>query len=142
MLRWQVTDSPNPEDASAEGVFSFGRSLAIGGEATPLACTLRENGLLVAGGVGRTEFARLFVSSLWVTQSRRGEGLGTEVLERMEAEARSRGCKDALVETLNDRVAELYARLGYRHVAVVDEYVGPFTRHIMLKTFNSTKRVQ
>ena len=141
VLRWQVTDSPNLEDASAiaEGVFSFGRGLATAGQALPLACTVREEGLLIAGGVGRTEFSRLFVSSLWVAQPRRGQGIGTEVLERMEAEAQARGCKDSIIETLNDRIAGLYARLGYHAEAVVIEYVGPFNRHIMLKRFISNR---
>ena len=123
----------------SEGVFSFGRSFAKGGQASPLACTVRENGTLIAGGVGRTEYSRLFVSSLWVVEPKRGKGLGTEVLERMEAEARARDCNDSLIETLNDRVASLYARLGYHTEAIVNGYVGPFNRHIMVKRFSSYK---
>jgi catechol 2,3-dioxygenase-like lactoylglutathione lyase family enzyme len=40
---------------------------------------------------------------------------------------------DAIVETLNDRVAALYRRCGYEVIAALPGYVGPFTRHILLK---------
>ena len=144
MLHWHLSDSPDPDDAStiSEGVFAFGRSLATDGHASPLACTVRENGTLIAGGIGRTEYSRLFVSSLWVVESKRGKGLGAEVLERMEAEARARGCSGSLIETLNDRVARLYSRLGYHTEVVVSGYVGPFNRHIMIKKFQSAPGAQ
>jgi len=51
----------------------------------------------------------------------------------LEAEAARRGCRDALIETLEDSVAKLYARHGYHQVALVTGYVGRFNRHIMLK---------
>ena len=102
-----------------------------------MACTVREDDALIAGGIGRTEFSRLFISLVWVAESKRGQGLGTEVLVRMEIEAQARGCKDSIIETLNDRIAGLYARLGYQTEAIVSGYVGPFNRHIMLKRFKS-----
>ena len=38
--------------------------------------------------------------------------------------------------TLDHGVAALYGRLGYRSVAVVFSYVGPFNRHVLLKLLN------
>lgn len=135
MLDWQLTTAPEAADVAivTEGVLSFGRALAVGGNARPLACFVREDGALIAGAVGRTEFARLFVTSLWVAEDRRCRGLGAELLARMEREAMQCGCTSSMIETLNDRVADLYARQGYKPVAVVPAYVGTFTRHIMLK---------
>jgi hypothetical protein len=54
----------------------------------------------------------------------------------LESEAVRRGCRDALIETLDDGVAAVYGRLGYRSVAVVESYVGPFNRHVLLKLLN------
>lgn len=135
LLDWKLTTDPDAADVAIvnEGVLSFGRSLALGGNARPLACFVRDDGALVAGGVGRTEFNRLFVTSLWVAEDRRCRGLGTELLARMEHEAAQSGCTSSMIETMNDRVARMYARLGYKPVAVVPAYVGGFTRHIMLK---------
>ena len=61
----------------------------------------------------------LFVAYLWVAEDYRGKGFARRILEALEAEAEKRGCKDALIETLDDTVASLYRHLGYRSVAEV-----------------------
>ena len=126
-----------PEDdlqVIAEGVFSHGRAQARDGNAEPIACLVRDGPRVVAGGTGRTEYRRLFVSYLWVAEDLRRQGLARRILQALESEAVHRGCSDALIETLDDGVAALYGRLGYRSVAVVSGYVGPFNRHILVKS--------
>jgi len=135
MREWSIDELTEAADLAvlSEGVTQFGRSQAIGGNARPIACLLREDRHVVAGGSGRTEFYRLFINYLWVTESLRSRGLGSQVLARLELAAIERGCKDALVETLSDRTANLYARLGYRPVATIPSYVGSFTKHVLVK---------
>jgi ribosomal protein S18 acetylase RimI-like enzyme len=135
MREWSISETATEQELSvlSEGVLQVGRALAVNGNARPLACLVREGGSIIAGGSGRTEFERLFVQYLWVAERYRGRGLGSEVLSRLEAAARQRGSRDALIETLSDRVAELYRRLGYAPVATIPRYVGEFTRHIMVK---------
>ena len=134
MRTWRVLEDPTPEALAviSEGVLQHGRSLAVGGNARPLACLVADGGVVIAGASGRTEFSRLFVSYLWVAPALRGQGLGTLVLERFETAAQELGCSDALIETLNDRVALLYQRLGYASVSAIN-YVGPFRRHTLVK---------
>jgi GNAT superfamily N-acetyltransferase len=135
-LSWTVVSEAPPDDLKiiANGVFAHGRAQAHDGKAEPIACLVRAQGRVVAGGTGRTEYERLFVSYLWVAEELRGQGLARRILEALESEAQNRGCKDALIETLDDQVASLYRHLGYRSVAEVKAYVGRFTRHVMLKT--------
>ena len=137
-LIWTL-DAQAPEHdlkVVAEGVFSHGRAQARDGNAEPIACLVRDGPRVVAGGTGRTEYRRLFVSYLWVAEDLRRQGLARRILQALESEAAHRGCLDALIETLDDGVAALYGRLGYRSVAVVAGYVGPFNRHILLKLLN------
>ena len=135
---WSISDTPGSADLAAltDGVTSYGRSLAIGGNPRPIACFVHEREDLVAGCSGRTEFHRLFVHYLWVAEELRSRGLGSDVLKRFEAAAHERGCKDALIETLSDRTSQLYIRLGYVHVAKIPNYVGLFTKHILVKTLS------
>jgi len=137
-LTWTLDARAPEEDLQviAEGVFSHGRAQACDGNAEPIACLVRDGPRVVAGGTGRTEYRRLFVSYLWVTEDLRRQGLARGILQALEAEAVQRGCSDALIETLDDGVAAFYGRLGYRSVAVVAGYVGPFNRHILLKLLN------
>lgn len=120
----------------SDGVFTFGRSQAFDSDSQPIACFLREADIVIAGATGRTEYRRLFVNYLWVQETVRGQGLGTETLRRIELAAAERGCQDALIETLDDRNAALYHALGYRPVATIPGYVGRFTRHIMVKALS------
>ena len=134
-LTWKTGNEAPADDLEtvANGVFSHGRSQATDGNAEPISCLVRDSIRVVAGGSGRTEYGRLFVIYLWVAEELRGQGIGTRILLELEVEAAKRGCRDALIETLDDSVAKLYARLGYQAVATVAGYVGRFNRHIMLK---------
>jgi ribosomal protein S18 acetylase RimI-like enzyme len=133
---WDITCTPSKLDESVitDGVFEHGRSLATGGNAQALACFLRRNGAVVAGGLGRTEFGRLFISSVWVLESLRGQGIGSEIIARMEQEAIARQCRDALIETLIESNVRLYEHLGYTSLVRIPNYVGDFTRSVMLKS--------
>jgi GNAT superfamily N-acetyltransferase len=134
-LTWTV-DAHAPEadlQVVSEGVFSHGRAQARDGNAEPISCLVRDGSRVVAGGSGRTEYQRLFVSHLWVYEELRQQGLARRILQALESQAARRGCRDALIETLDDGVAAFYGRLGYRSVAVVAGYVGPFNRHILVK---------
>jgi GNAT superfamily N-acetyltransferase len=134
-IAWAVDDDPAGEDLAivSEGVIQFGRTEAAGGNPRPIACFLRDSGEIIAGATGRTEFNRLFVGYLWVTERLRGQGLGSEALKRIEGAARERGSSDALIETLSDRTVSLYQRLGYVVVASIDRYVGGFTKYVLIK---------
>jgi ribosomal protein S18 acetylase RimI-like enzyme len=141
MREWTVVEHASESDLAAlsEGVTTYGRSLALGGNARPIACLVHESQEIVAGGSGRTEFDRLFIAYLWVRDSLRSQGLGSEVLQKLENAARARGCSDALIETLNDRTANLYTRLGYESVARIPRYVGSFTKHVLVKTLDERR---
>jgi GNAT superfamily N-acetyltransferase len=82
-LTWTL-DVQAPEDdlkVIAEGVFSHGRAQARDGNAEPIACLVRDGLRVVAGGTGRTEYRRLFVSHLWVTEDLRRQGLARRILQ-------------------------------------------------------------
>ena len=135
MLTVELTFVPTAADVNIvlNGVLNHGRALAADGKANPIACFMRNHGVVVAGEVGRTEYGRLFINNVWVSGDRRSQGLGTALLDHLECEAIRLGCSSAMIETLNDRVAGLYSRCGYQTVALVNSYVGPFNRHVMLK---------
>lgn len=139
MTEWTVTHDPAEADLGAvsNGVLQYGRALAADGLALPIACLLRHDDALIAGATGRTEYQRLFVHYLWVSPLFRKRGFGIETLRKLEDAACRDGCRDALVETLDDGLAGLYARLGYVELARVRNYVGPFHRHILLKSLGA-----
>jgi GNAT superfamily N-acetyltransferase len=140
MKDWQTSDGIYEQhlQAVSDGVIKHGQNLSReqGGVANPIACTVLEDGILIGGVTGRTEFRRLFINYLWVDSAWRGRKLGTELLHRLEALALARGCGDALIETLDDGAADWYERCGYRVVAHLPGYCGPWSRHTLLKILN------
>jgi GNAT superfamily N-acetyltransferase len=142
MLQWSIEEDPDAADLAflADSVLQYGRSQAVGANPQPLACFLRDGQKIIAGAAGRIEFGRLFVGHLWVADDERGRGLGSETLARIEEAARRRGARDVLIETLNDRTAQLYRRLGYSTLAAIEHYVGDFTRHVMIKRMTQAPR--
>ena len=135
MYNWSIVEEASENELSVicNGVIEFGRSLATKGNAKPIACLVRDDRRIVAGASGRTEYNRLFINYLWVTEELRSSGIGSQIIEKIEKAATDRGCSDSLIETLNDRIALLYARLGYQTITKVTNFVGPFTRHTMVK---------
>lgn len=121
--------------AIRDGVILHGRQQTQGSDARDIACALYDGDTLLAGGFGRTEFERLYVDYLWVRPDARSQGLGSDCLRQLEAQALRRGCVDALIETLLDEVAELYEHLGYACVAHLHDYVPGFTRHTLMKVW-------
>lgn len=137
MREWLTTGSIDDiqRRAIADGVIQHGQNMSRGhgGHAEPIACAVMDDDVLIGGVTGRSEFDRLYVNYLWVDAPWRGQRLGTALLHRLEALALERGCVEALIETLDDDVAQWYERLGYQPIAHLPKYCGPWSRHTLLK---------
>lgn len=141
VLAWRTDLEPDPGcvDRVVQGVISHGRSVAGVGPPQPLACFVHDGATLIGGATGRVEFGRLFVQYLWVDEARRGRGLGSELLARIEQAGSGLRCRDALVETLSDRTAALYRRLGYVNIGLIADYIPGYPKHVMLKSLAGLK---
>ena len=117
-------------------MIAHGRALSRS-DARPIGCFIRSGAEIVGGACGRTEFNRIFITYLWVEQSLRHQGLGSDLLRRLEASAAVRGCNDALIETMSDEVAGMYRRRGYTPLATIPNYAGAFTRYILRKPLSA-----
>ena len=77
-------------------------------------------GLLAAGGQGD-------VLTIAVVTARWGQGIGTALLDRLLAEARSRGCTEVFLEVRadNTRAQRLYRWRGFTDVGIRHAYYQP-----------------
>ena len=91
------------------------------------------DGTIVAGLYGWTWGACLQVEYLWVAAAMRGRDYGTRLLRAAEAEARSRGCVLAVLDTHSFQAPKFYARLGYAVVGTVDGYPRGHAQHYLSK---------
>jgi len=82
----------------------------------PLAVLLRErsSGQVVGGMLGRTSLGLLFIDLVYIPEELRGRQLGTRMLRMAEAEAVRRGCRGAVLYTINFQAPGFYERHGWR----------------------------
>jgi GNAT superfamily N-acetyltransferase len=71
------------------------------------------DGNAIAGIDCETSLGCLFIHVLWLPPELRGAGLGRELMARAEAEAITRGCHTALVDTMDWQARPFYEKCGY-----------------------------
>ena len=79
-------------------------------------------GRIMAGLYGWTWGGTCFIDKLWIDKRWRRRGLGTRLMQTVEAAAKARGATQMVVGTHSFQAPDFYARLGFERVAVIDEY--------------------
>lgn len=109
--------------AVVDGLVAFNAAHAGPGNGRSLVLLVRGADGAVRGGLlGYTHWNWLFVSHLWVHDTLRGRGVGSELLRRAEAEAVARGCRHAHLDTFSFQAPGFYERHGYQVFGRLDDY--------------------
>ena len=73
------------------------------------------------GGVkAKTFYGWMFVDWLWVSNSLRGAGVGSLLMDKAEAVARERGCVGAYVDTFSFQALGFYRSRGYEEFGRIE----------------------
>jgi ribosomal protein S18 acetylase RimI-like enzyme len=81
-----------------------------------------DSGNVEAGSCGHTWGGCCYISYLWVSESFRARGVGSELLCAVEGHARKKRCRVVLVSSHSFQAPEFYARRGYEQVARVQDH--------------------
>ena len=92
-----------------------------------------ESGEITAGLIGTTHGNWLSVKYLWVSESLRGQRIGSQLLEAAEQTAKERGCKYSFLDTFSFQAPEFYQKHGYREVFALEQYPISGKRHYFTK---------
>ncbi|ARD44067.1 GNAT family N-acetyltransferase [Colwellia sp. PAMC 21821] len=92
-----------------------------------------ENGDVIAGAAGRTFGDWLMINTLWVSDTLRGQQVGSKILHKMEQAAKARGCNKALLDTLNFQAMPFYEKHGYQVQWTQQGYPKTGCRYYMMK---------
>ena len=99
-----------------------------------LAVLLRDHTGQITGGLwADTYWDWMFVAMLIVPEPLRGRGVGSDLLAQAEAEAASRGCVGAWLDTFSFQARPFYERRGYRLLGEISDYPAPHKRFFLSK---------
>jgi GNAT superfamily N-acetyltransferase len=131
-----VTADPSAAELQAlsAGLSAFNEADVGPADRRPLAVLVKDAaGMLVGGLSGYTAWGWLYVQWLWLDQGQRGQGLAGRMLEAAEAEARSRGCSGAYIDTFNPVALKVYQRAGYEPFGELPNFPPGRTRTFLQK---------
>lgn len=134
----KIQQAENPEQVAqflSQQLIAFNRAHwdVTVKEAIAFSVTNEQNDI-VAGLSGVTFGNWLHIERLWVSESLRGHGTGSTLLDAAEAEARRRGCQFALLDTLEFQARPFYERYGYQVQWTQTQYPLHGEKYYMTKT--------
>ena len=92
-----------------------------------------EHGQLLAGLVAETFGNWLEIEYLFVKEGLRGQGIGSQLLQQAESEAKKRNCRFAFVNTYQFQAPAFYQKYGYKEVFTMKDYPYTGQRHYYQK---------
>ena len=92
-----------------------------------------DSGELMAGLVAETFGNWLEIEYLFVKEDLRGQGIGSQLLQRAESEAKKRNCRFAFVNTYQFQAPAFYQKHGYQKVFTLKDYPCTGQRHYYQK---------
>lgn len=116
--------------------YNYGQARASDGRG--LACFLRDGqGQIVAGISGYTWAGMAEIEFLWVDESLRGQGAGSQLLAAVEQEAQRRGCALIITSTYSFQAPDFYQRHGYEVTGQVENCPPGHTNFWLKKTLQN-----
>ena len=132
-IRLENTESQKAQKIG-ELIRSYNRSKREAAECEPLNLYVEdEHGQLLAGLVAETFGNWLEIEYLFVKEGLRGQGIGSQLLQQAESEAKKRNCRFAFVNTYQFQAPAFYQKHGYQEVFTLKDYPYTGQRHYYQK---------
>jgi len=136
----EITTNPNEQDAKtiSQGIIDFNYSKIPDLEAIEKEVKFfvfaRNQSKNIVGGIRAICFWNtLHIELLWLSESCRGKGIGKELIESAENFAKENGCEKVFVETTSWQAKPFYEKIGYKHIATLNDRPKGHSSHYLTK---------
>lgn len=113
----ELSDHPSPdaEQVLGNGLAAFNEGITGYNDRRPLAVLIKDpvTQQILGGITGKTTLGTAFLDLFHLPESLRGSGLGSQLLQAFEDEARRRGCRHAVLYTLSFQAPGFYEKHGW-----------------------------
>ena len=132
-IRLDNTESQKTQEIG-DLIRSYNRSKREAAESEPLNLYVEDDsGQVMAGLVAETFGNWLEIEYLFVKEDLRGQGIGSQLLQQAESEAKKRNCRFAFVNTYQFQAPAFYQKYGYKKVFTMKDYPYTGQRHYYQK---------
>ena len=132
-VRWENIESQKSQ-VIRDLIRSYNRSKREAAESEPLNLYVEDDsGELMAGLVAETFGNWLEIEYLFVKEDLRGQGIGSQLLQQAESEAKKRNCRYVFVNTYQFQAPAFYEKQGYKEIFTLKDYPYTGQRHYYQK---------
>ena len=132
-IRLENTESQKAQEIG-NLIRSYNRLKREKAESEPLNIYVEDDsGELMAGLVAETFGNWLEIEYLFVKEDLRGQGIGSQLLQQAESEAKKKNCRFAFVNTYQFQAPSFYQKHGYKEVFTLKDYPYTGQRHYYQK---------
>ncbi len=132
--------SPADIDAIQRGLIEYNARHLPDGSDQPLTVLVRDRDQRVVGGViGSFYWGMVAVHIVWLADSVQGQGIGTQMMQALEDEARRRGASCIHLDTMSFQARGFYEKLGYRVFGELTGYPNSISRFYMVKQLTTSR---
>ena len=132
-----VVHAPDEADRAVilAGLIEFNARAAGPAESESLGLVVREQagGEVIGGLWARRAREWLFIELLALPPYAQRRRLGSELMERAEAEAREKGCSGVWLDTFSFQARPFYEKRGYRVFGEIADYPAPHRRFLLAR---------
>jgi GNAT superfamily N-acetyltransferase len=121
-------------DPVVRGLQAYNEARAGTEAGRPIAVSAYDDGVLLGGLVGVTQWCWLYISYLWVSEDVRRQGVGSQILTTAETIARSRGCRAVWLNTFSYQAPGFYETMGYEEFGVLEDCPPGGSFHFLWKS--------
>ncbi|MGY2374501.1 GNAT family N-acetyltransferase [Pseudomonas sp. SDO524_S393] len=113
----EISDQPCPdaERTLGAGLAAFNEGITGFSDRQPLSVLIKDSssGQILGGITGKTSLGTAFLDLFHLPDALRGSGIGSQLLQAFEDEARRRGCRHAVLYTLSFQAPGFYEKHGW-----------------------------
>ncbi|ANQ51697.1 GNAT family N-acetyltransferase [Flammeovirga sp. MY04] len=139
-MNLEITTQPNEQDAKtiSQGIINFNNDKVPDLEPiekeVKFFVFVRNDDQEVIGGIRAICFWNtLHIELLWLSEECRGKGVGKELIDSAEKFAVEHGCGKAFVETTSWQAKPFYEKMGYHHIATINDRPKGHASHYLTK---------
>lgn len=138
-LRYEAVPHPDRADVEAvrRGLVAYNEQFTGEVPQVPVAAFVRDNtGRVRGGATGYLGWGWLYVERLWVDEDLRGQGVGSELMARIERLALAEGITRFQLGTTSFQALDFYKGIGYEVFAELEDHPPGFTDYFLKKTID------